>query len=245
MKTVNTTTTEITTLEQARAEYGGITICEFTKGSGYGCAVEEEEARSGCNNECDECPFYQMQPNECKIERIYSTRHSFLIEVDGVSGTFVVPRGLRPEHLFPSAKLSNKVKEQIMNLDLEEEYASFYVRTWKARGKLRRHNFERTEERFMFVCDKEEANAVLVFTPYWATPRGGSSHVGKSSYDEQIGVLAYNSAENTEHGGIESWLFQYSPKDDCLIIPADPICEDIDLIMDYLKRNGSWPSLPE
>lgn len=225
----------VRTLAQAREVYLGKEIHYF-------CEEHDCDFDGACDEECDNCPYAINRRNCCQVKGVYSTRHSFLLEVNGIPGTIVVPRGLPVnQELFAPAELSEAIEEQIANLDLDEDNrCAFYVRAWWSTESLRRRAAV-GGERFMMLCDSAKANALLLITPHDGVTKGGHKSCAVRPYEKKIGAIAYDyaTAAECEEYGYEAWLLQYNRKSDELVLPADRVEQDINRAVKALREATS------
>lgn len=240
-----TTVGEIRSLSQARSIFNGATICELGSEFRCGCTAEDDNDYD-CAKGCKACPHGVSHAISCRVAGVHSTRHSFLLQVDGFRGSIIIPKGLSTDsRLFPfvDAGLSETTEEQLANLGLDlPERRAFYVRTWKTAGSLRWREGEKEDERFViFTANRKEANGILLFTPCaWRTAARGYSLTTKRIRQE-FGVVEhdYTDARGCKDAGYESWLFSYDRRRDCLRIPADPIEDEIGRVVELLLKSQS------
>lgn len=184
--------------------------------------------------DCAGCNLVLPMPIEVKVDDIYSTRRSFLLDSFGLEFSIVISKtaDFKPPEV---AELSDTLAEQLKNLALEklDDPKIFYVRTWQEETTRRHPNGWRFVK---FVEKTEHANALLIFTRWEHLPSEWLLSGTVERYHDTIGAFECGavdaSAEIDDHNfGYEYWLFQYDPKADRLRIPSDPAEDKIDTFL--------------
>ncbi len=196
------------------------------------CSLDQREE---CElTDCAGCSLVLPIPIEVKVDDIYSTRRSFLLDSFGLEFSIVISKTAYFEPL-EEAELSETLAEQLKNLALEklDDPKIFYVRTWQEETTRRHPNGWRFVK---FVEKAEHANALLMFTRWEHLPSEWLLSGTVERYHETIGAFECGavdtSAEIDGHNfGYEYWLFQYDPKADRLRIPSDPAEDKIDTFL--------------
>lgn len=222
--------------EQALINLGEVNVCSL-------------DQREECElTDCAGCNLVLPIPIEVKVDDIYSTRRSFLLDSFGLEFSIVISKTAYFEPL-EEAELSETLAEQLKNLALEklDDPKIFYVRTWQEETTRRHPNGWRFVK---FVEKAEHANALLMFTRWEHLPSEWLLSGTVERYHETVGAFECGavdtSAEIDGHNfGYEYWLFQYDPKADRLRIPSDPAEDKIDTFLHRQEIYGQIQTLKE
>lgn len=189
-----------------------------------------------CDGICKECNLSVRCELELKVDRVHSTRRSFLLELDGLGATIVVSKKDASGFSgFGSVEISPELAEQVENLNLELSDAQYlFCRTW--RGRSRRYCLER---RYFYPCAREQANFLLVVGKV-------DCEMARLDYHNQdeVGAVNLNRVSSYSEEGYEGrialdiWTFQYNPETDRLQIPPDEMDQKIDRMIELLEKEA-------
>ncbi len=219
------------TYAEAKERFIGMTLVEVEPE--YRCRADRgsDECTFCCNAdsgdpECGDCISFLMQ---LKVDKVHTTRRSFLLECDAFNVSVVVPKAQAHEFKLRSATLSPELTEQVENIGLELNEAQFlFCRTW--RNQTRRYGMK--ERTYVYPCAREQANCLIL------TTRRDSRGEFLSSEMELYGGICrrlhswaeYADNDEGREGdmALDFWGFSYDPESDRLQIPADEADEKTD-----------------
>lgn len=213
------------TYSEAKEKFIGMTVASATPEHYRRCRYSDDECRGDCNG-CSDCSVCEL---ELKVDKVHSTRRSFLLECDAVNTTIVISKDRAADFELHSAELSPGLLEQVCNLGLELDEEKFlFCRTW--RGNYRRYQYQ--SRIFVYPCERERANCLIVKTRTddsslidWEL----ESHLG----GEGTRVRSCSSRDGiTGYHAIDFWRFRYDPKTDQLIVPEEDLDHAIDIVIE-------------
>lgn len=211
------------TYAEAKKEFTGKVLFAATEEWFRNCDFGDDEC-SCCTPECERCSVCRL---ELKVDAVHSTRRSFLLEFNRIGTTLVVSKDQADDFELPMAEISPELSEQVANLGLElNEERFIYCRVWH--GKSRRYQYERD---YIYPCDREKANCLLVITRVEGV---GFSLISLEDEARHCGT-ASRLASIDEDGAngdccLDLWRFCYDPTNDTICVPP----EDVDKYIDNL-----------
>lgn len=189
-----------------------------------------------CDSDCATCTYRMERKLQLGVERVFSTRRSFLL--DTARFTFVVPKKSAAGFELLPAELSSGLLEQIDNLGLKIEEPKFiFCRTWTAR--TRRYLAGEYDRTFVYPCEREKATCLMLATR--GTEWGYSGIKTEEVYGGKCEDIQSYSEEDGRCGSdtIDFWRFQYDPMDDKLVIPEDELDQSIDRMVELMEAEAA------